>query len=114
MPLSLFHLHGDLKDLRVPRLLSALWEDDFTGVFQATTRSSGRTGHEEDETTREVHFSSGHIAWAISTDREESLRAYLLRNGTLTEARWLEAEERARDGTLRQALIDLGIVKSRE
>lgn len=114
MPLSLFHLHGDLKDLRFPRLLAALREDDFTGVFQATTRSAGRAAREEDEVTREVHFSSGHVAWAISTDREESLRAYLLRSGTLTEARWVEAEERARDGTLRQALIDLGIVKPRE
>jgi len=116
MPLSLFHLHGDLKDLRFPRLLAALREDDFTGVFQATTRpaAGGAPAEEAAEVTREVHFSGGHIAWAISTDREESLRAYVLRHRTLTEARWAEAEEKARDGTLRQALIGLGIVDARE
>jgi len=116
MPLSLFHLHGDLKDLRFPRLLAALREDDFTGVFQATTRpaAAGAPADGAGEVTREVHFSAGHIAWAISTEREESLRAYLLRHRTLTEQQWAEAEDRAREGTLRQALIGLGIVDARE
>ncbi|HET9482288.1 MAG TPA: DUF4388 domain-containing protein, partial [Candidatus Polarisedimenticolia bacterium] len=121
MALSLFHLHGDLKDLRFPRLLAALREDAFTGVFQATTRGSDEPpGPDVDaasqaaETTREVHFSGGHIAWAISTEREESLKAYLIRNGALTAAQWSQAEERARDVTLRQALIDLGLVAARE
>src|SRR5262249_42276088 len=107
------HLHGDLKDLRFPRLLAALREDDFTGVFQATTRVPQRSG-EALEITREVHFSAGHVAWAISTDREEGLRAYLLKSGTVTDARWAEAEQKAREGTLRQALIDLGVVSARE
>src|SRR5512144_1345167 len=107
MPLSLFHLHGDLKDLRFPRLLAALRDDDFTGVFQATLRPDGAAGpggsgdpvsagSDDEEITREVHFCAGHIAWAISTDRDESLRAYLLRTGTVTEDRWAEAEEAAR------------------
>jgi len=118
MALSLFHLHGDLKDLRIPRLLAALREDDFTGVFQATTRPPGAGAPSPDddasETTREIHFSGGHIAWAISTDREESLKAYLLRNGALTEAQWAEAETRARETTLRDALTGLGFVGARE
>jgi len=118
MALSLFHLHGDLKDLRIPRLLAALREDDFTGVFQATTRPPGAGAPPSDddasETTREIHFSGGHIAWAISTDREESLKAYLLRNGALTEAQWAEAETRARETTLRDALTGLGFVGARE
>ncbi len=118
MALSLFHLHGDLKDLRIPRLLAALQEDDFTGVFQATTRPpeavAGAAGDEIPETTREIHFSDGHIAWAISTDREEGLKAYLIRNGALTEAQWAEAELRARDATLRDALTGLGYVSPRE
>jgi len=118
MALSLFHLHGDLKDLRIPRLLAALREDDFTGVFQATTRppgsEAGAAGEELNETTREVHFADGHIAWAISTDREESLKSYLLRNGALTEAQWADAELRARDATLRDALTGLGFVSPRE
>jgi hypothetical protein len=110
MPLSLFHLHGDLKDLRFPRLLAALREDDFTGVFQASVPGSAS----EEEITREVHFLEGSIAWAISTDPEESLRAYLLRNGAITEAQWLQAEEKARETSLRQALVDLGLVASSE
>ncbi|MGH9869384.1 MAG: DUF4388 domain-containing protein, partial [Candidatus Polarisedimenticolia bacterium] len=110
MPLSLFHLHGDLKDLRFPRLLAALREDDFTGVFQATFRPETS----ESEITREVHFQEGSIAWAISTDPEESLRSYLLRNGAITEAQWIEAEEKARETTLRQAIVDLGLAGSAE
>ncbi|HZI94319.1 MAG TPA: DUF4388 domain-containing protein, partial [Patescibacteria group bacterium] len=114
MPLSLFHLHGDLKDLRFPRLLAALRDDAFTGVFQATSRAADQAGPDDGEVTREVHFASGHIAWAISTDKEESLRSYLLRTGTVNDARWAEAEEKAHEGTLRQSLISLGIVNARE
>ncbi len=110
MPLSLFHLHGDLKDLRFPRLLAALREDEFTGVFQASVHPDGS----ENDITREVHFLEGSIAWAISTDPEESLRSYLLRNGAITEPQWLQAEEKARDSTLRQALVELGMVGSDE
>ncbi|HKY34048.1 MAG TPA: DUF4388 domain-containing protein, partial [Candidatus Polarisedimenticolia bacterium] len=110
MALSLFHLHGDLKDLRFPRLLAALREDDFTGVFQATVRAEGS----EPEVTREIHFQDGSVAWAISTSPEESLRSYLLRNGAVTEAQWLEAEEKARETTLRQAMVELGLVASNE
>ena len=113
MSLSLFHLHGDLKDLSFPRLLATLGDDQFTGVFQATTGATD-TGTEFCEATREVHFSGGHIAWAISTQREESLRAYMLRNGSLTEAQWAEAEQQARGGTVRDALVSLELVNARE
>ena len=113
MPLSLFHLHGDLRDLSFPRLLATLGGDQFTGVFQATT-GAGDAGGESSETTREVHFLGGHIAWAISTQKEESLRAYMLRNGSLTESQWAEAEQQARGGTVRDALITLELVNARE
>src|SRR5262249_9576558 len=52
--------------------------------------------------------------WAISTDPEESLRSYLLRNGAITEAQWLQAEERARESTLREALVALNLLGSNE
>ncbi|HEY3176516.1 MAG TPA: DUF4388 domain-containing protein [Candidatus Polarisedimenticolia bacterium] len=112
MSLSLFHLHGDLKDLRFPRLLAALREDRFTGVFQATT--AGGDAGDGAEITREVHFLEGRIAWAISTEKEEGLRAYMVRNGTLTAARWAQAEQQARGGTVRDALVSLGMVDPRE
>jgi len=117
MSLSLFHLHGDLKDLQFPRLLAALREDQFTGVFQVTTRELSppqAAASEPREVTRELHFSGGHIAWAISTAAEESLRAFLVREGTVTDQQWAAAEEQAKDGTLRQALADLGLVGPRE
>ncbi len=120
MPLSLFHLHGDLKDLQFPRLLAALREEQFTGVFQVATRELSppeaplMPGGEPREVTRELHFSNGHIAWAISTAAEESLRAFLVREGTVTEQQWAAAEGQAKDGTLRQALADLGLVGQRE
>ena len=113
MSLSLFHLHGDLKDLSFPRLLATLSDDQFTGVFQATTGAT-EISTESSEATREVHFSGGHIAWAISTQKEESLRAYMLRNGSLTEAQWAEAEQTARGGTVRDALVSLELVNARE
>src|SRR5262245_19951100 len=121
MPLSLFHLHGDLKDLRVPRLLAALLDDRFTGVFQASVRSDSaasaapraEAAEPAAEITREIHFNAGHVAWAISTSPDESLKAYLLRHGAVTQAHWAEAEERAREGTVRQALIDSGAITAR-
>lgn len=116
MTLSLFHLHGDLADLRFPRLLAALRDDEFTGVFQATTPRvpTDDAGDEPAGTTREIHFSEGRVAWAISTDRDESLKAYLIRSGAISESQWIQAEERAREGTVRDALIQVGAVNARE
>ncbi|HET6373320.1 MAG TPA: hypothetical protein VFG76_08435, partial [Candidatus Polarisedimenticolia bacterium] len=56
----------------------------------------------------------GHIAWAISTDRQEGLRAFLARDGIITDAQWAEAEERSREGTLRQTLMDMELVTPRQ
>ncbi len=120
MPLSLFNLHGDLAELRFPRLLAALFQDRFTGVLQATCRESAVASDpaienpEPGDITREVHFADGHIAWAISTDPDESLKAYLLRGGNVTPAQWADAEQRAREGSLREALVSAGLVSGRE
>lgn len=118
MPLSLFHLHGELKDLPFPRLLAGLRSDRFTGVLQALTRETGGGSvaprAPEAETTREVHFADGHIAWAISTDPEESLKSYLLRHGAVTERQWAAAEAQAAGSTLRQALAETGAITQRE
>ncbi len=112
MPLSLFHLHGDLKDIRFAKILSTLRDDRFAGVFQVTTPTETSGADEEipEETTREIHFADGHVAWAISTDKRESLRSFLQQEHKISDPQWAAAEERAHEGTLRQALADLGLV----
>jgi len=96
---------GDLGDVSVPSLLSTLARRGFTGIFLASGPD------DEPETTREIQFSGGHIAWAISTVPDESLRAFLVRSGAVTAAQWEEAEEKARQDTLRQTLCDLGFIE---
>ena len=113
MSLSLSDLHGDLKDLRFPRILKTLAKDRFSGVIQVTT-TSGDSDDGPATATREVHFSNGHIAWAISTNKQESLRTFLERGHTISDSQWNTAEERAREGSLRQALTELGLVKAEE
>lgn len=112
---SLSALHGNIKDLRFPRILATLERDGFTGVIQVTTPAGDTDpdGHPA-TTTREVHLAGGHIAWAISTDRQESLRSFLDRDRTITDSQWNAAEERAREGSLREALSSLGLVSARE
>ncbi|MFQ5701766.1 MAG: DUF4388 domain-containing protein, partial [Acidobacteriota bacterium] len=106
---------GTLNAFRFPRLLAALDRRGFTGVLQATTPclSPARTsGQDEEEagTTREIHFRSGHIAWAVSTDERESLKAALLDGGDVSPRQWAEAEEAARRGTLRESLLELKLL----
>lgn len=109
---------GSLDDHPFASLLASLRREGFTGVLQivaeGATEGDGDPDDQDASTTREVHFASGHIAWAISTDREESLKAFLVRHGTITPAQWEEAEERARQESLRSALTGMGLIAPRE
>ena len=127
MPSSERPAAGSLADHPFACLLASLRREGFTGVLQVSSapphdeESRGADpsadpsdGQDETAPTREIHFASGHIAWAISTDRDESLKAFLVRHGTITQQQWDEAEDRARQETLRQALTSMGVIAARE
>lgn len=123
MPSSARPAQGSLADCPFACLLASLRREGFTGVLQISAApppgeesAGGDPADDQDETapTREIHFASGHIAWAISTDRDESLKAFLVRHGTITPQQWDEAEDRARQETLRQALTGMGLIAARE
>jgi len=117
---------GSLADHPFACLLASLRREGFTGVLQVSSApphdgesraadpSADPDGQDETAPSREIHFASGHIAWAISTDRDESLKAFLVRHGTITHQQWDEAEDRARQETLRQALTSMGVIAPRE
>ena len=126
MPSSERPATGSLADHPFACLLASLRREGFTGVLQVSSApphdeesrgadpSADHDGQDETAPTREIHFASGHIAWAISTDRDESLKAFLIRHGTITQKQWDEAEDRARQETLRQALTSMGVIAPRE
>lgn len=116
MPNSPHSPQGTLGDRRPPRLLCVLARKDFTGVLRVATSPTPSLPTAKDDTDgaeiiREIHFQGGHIAWAISTNPEESLKGALLRAGALSEDQWEKAEDVARQRTIRQTLTELKMIE---
>lgn len=69
-----FQYRGDLSQTALPEILYTIDRFQVPGVIEAS----------RDGVMKQVYIKEGNVVHATSTDREDSLGAYLQRNGVLT------------------------------
>lgn len=98
-------LQGDLSRIQLPDVLS----------FLAMIRGSGKLVLRHDELERTIHWKEGEIVFATSNSPEHSLGQFLLRNGKITEAQYLDSKARVtaqmRHGKI---LVQMGAISPKD
>ena len=98
-----FHYRGDLRATALPEMLFTIYRTRINGVVEAAREGI----------VKEIFIKEGDVIHASSTNREDSLGAYLLRTGRLTTDDFSRAmHEREGSGSRRlgELLVDQGLL----
>lgn len=101
-----FQYRGDLAETALPEILYTIDRFQVPGVIEAS----------RDGVVKQVYIKEGNVVHAISTDRNDSLGAYLQRSGVITPEAYL-ATMRERERTQRRygvLLIEGGLLSPAE
>jgi hypothetical protein len=99
-----FQYRGDLAETALPEILYTVDRFQVPGVVEAS----------RDGVVKQVYIKEGNVVHAISTDRNDSLGAYLQRSGVITPEAYL-ATMRERERTQKRygvLLIEAGLLEA--
>lgn len=102
-----FIYRGNLEETTLPAMLATIHRHSVPGVMEASRGSA----------TKRVYFIDGDVIFATSTDRQESLGDFLLREGRITQAQYRVSSDEllrspgTRHGTI---LVQMGFLTSEE
>jgi len=102
-----FVFRGDLESDSLPEILATIHRHSVPGVLECT----------REDVSNSVHFATGDIIFATSTDRGESLGESLMRDGLITEDQLrLSSDELRRTPGLRHGtvLVQMGFLEPHE